>query len=74
MQQAHWQSSTESVPLGLAHGSSVLKDEERAGVNSNLAAQIRGGAYPAAGALNLVELDNVCDGGDQVLAALRLRA
>jgi len=69
MQQAHWQSSTESVPLGLAHGSSVLKDEKSSGVNKWLAEQINAGAF-ARGSLNLVELDNVCDYGSDVFAAL----
>jgi hypothetical protein len=69
MQQAHWQSSTESVPLGLAHGSSVLKDEQSSGVNKWLAEKINAGEF-ARGSLNLVELDNVCDYGLDVFAAL----
>lgn len=68
MQQAHWQSSTESVPLGLAHGSSVLEDEQKAGVNSWLAEQIKTKRFRG---LNLVELDNVCDNGTAVFAALQ---
>ena len=70
MQQAHWQSSSESVPLGLAHGSSVLQDEQKAGVNGWLAGQIKAKVL-STGSLNLLELDNVCDQGPAVFAALQ---
>lgn len=70
MLQAHWQSSDESVPLGDLHHSSVLKDEKEAGVNAWLAQTLRDRALPFE-TLNLVELDNVCDGGLEVLAALQ---
>ena len=69
MLQAHWQSSTESVPLGLAHGSSVLKDEQKAGVNIWLAEQIKAKRFVEG--LNLIELDNVCDNGPAVFAAMQ---
>jgi len=68
--QAHWQSSAVSVPLGDLHRSSVLKDENKAQVNAWLAQALRDKAFPFK-TLNLVELDNVCDGGLEVLAALQ---
>lgn len=66
MQQAHWQSSTESVPIGLLHGSSVLLDESRSNMNKWIADNIA--KYPY---ISLVELDNVCDGGEAVFNALQ---
>jgi len=70
MLQAHWQSTKVSVPLGDLHLSSVLKDESKAGVNLWLAQTLRARALPYE-TLNLVELDNVCDNGLEVLAALQ---
>ena len=70
MTQLHWQSSTESVPLGLLHGSSVVEDESRSGMNAWVAQRVAlGKAY--FNLLNLVELDNVCDGGLEVYDALK---
>lgn len=66
MQQAHWQSSAESVPLGLLHGSSVLLDESRSGMNKWVAANIANYQH-----IGLVELDNVCDNGEAVFNALQ---
>jgi len=66
--QAHWQSSVESVPMGILHGSSVTLDEERSSVNSRVAGNIRSGAIKYA---NLLELDNVCDGGNDIYSALQ---
>jgi len=70
MLQAHWQSTAVSVPLGDLHRSSVLQDERRAGVNLWLAQMLRARALPYK-TLSLVELDNVCDNGLEVLAALQ---
>lgn len=69
MVQAHWQSSTESVPLGLMHKSSVLLDEQRSKMNAWIAANIA--SYGGEGGIGLVELDNVCDGGEEVMRALQ---
>lgn len=71
MNQAHWQSTTESISLGLLHNSSVTLDEIRSGLNAQLAVMIRKGAFPS---LNLLELDEVCDGGADIRAALQERA
>ena len=70
MLQSHWQSDAVSIPLGDLHRSSVLLDESRAGVNKWLAGKIRARALPFE-TLSIVELDNVCDGGNDVLAALK---
>jgi hypothetical protein len=70
MLQAHWQSTSTSISLGDLHLSSVLKDESKAGVNAWLANTIRNRELPYE-KLNLIKLDNVCDGGNDVLAALR---
>jgi hypothetical protein len=70
MLQAHWQSDAVSIPLGDLHRSSVLEDESKAGVNAWLASTLRSRALPFE-SLNIIELDNVCDGGVGVLAALR---
>jgi hypothetical protein len=70
MVQAHWQSSTESVPLGLMHKSSVLLDEQRSKMNSWVVANIASYATEG-GSIGLVELDNVCDGGEEVMRALQ---
>lgn len=70
MLQAHWQSDTASIPLGDLHRGSVLEDESKAGVNAWLAATLRARALPYEN-LNIIEVDNVCDGGNDILAALR---
>lgn len=68
MAQAHWQSSALSVTLGTLHNSTILLDESRAGVNLWVEQAIRSGAFKY---MNLLELDNVCDNGANVMAALR---
>lgn len=68
MVQAHWQSSVSSVAKGTLHLSSLLLDESRATLNAYLAQEIRGQAYPNMG---LLEVDNVCDGGLEILQALQ---
>jgi len=70
MTQAHWQSDTASVPMGLVHNSSVTEDERRSGVNGYLATAMEGGRMSS---LNFLELDEVCDGGDRILQLLRAR-
>jgi hypothetical protein len=68
MAQAHWQSSTASVVFGTLHNSSLLLDESRGGVNLWVEQSIRAGGFKY---LNLLELDNVCDNGNNILSALR---
>ena len=63
MTQAHWQSSTESVPMGVLHRSSVLLDESRAFTNQKLDSYMQSGRVTR---LNMFEVDNVCDSGTQL--------
>mmetsp|Transcript_45245 Transcript_45245/g.84465 ORF Transcript_45245/g.84465 Transcript_45245/m.84465 type:complete len:125 (+) Transcript_45245:609-983(+) len=68
MVQAHWQNNAETVAQGVLRGSSVILDEKRSGLNHMLAQKITQGDF---GSLNLVEVDNVCDGGLEVSRALK---
>lgn len=68
MAQAHWQSTALSISLGTLHNSSLLLDETRSGVNSWFARAITDGAYSH---LNIIEVDNVCDGGLELLSAIK---
>eukprot|EP00055_Hartaetosiga_balthica_P009770 m.39870 g.39870 ORF g.39870 m.39870 type:complete len:327 (+) comp6891_c0_seq1:15-995(+) len=68
MAQAHWQYSVESVSIGLLHDSSILLDESKSKTNAMLVGNITSNAFKYA---NIVELDNVCDGGNKILTALR---
>ena len=70
MLQAHWQSTSASMALGDLHLSSVLKDESAAGVNAWIASQVINRALPFE-YLNIIEVDNVCNGGRQILEALK---
>jgi len=72
MAQGHWQSTAESVVLGTLHNSSILLDESRAKVNVWLAQLAR--SRDEMPVLNVLEVDNVCDGGLELLAALQERA
>jgi len=66
--QALWQETPSSVEIGIAHLSSLLKDEEQSGLNALLVQQISSGAFQHIG---LFEVNNACDHGPDLLAALR---
>jgi len=68
--QALWQETPDSVVLGELHGSSLLGDEAKSGLNALLAARIRNKTWDVS-RVNFVECNNVCDGGAELLAALR---
>ena len=68
--QALWQETDASVAIGVLHGSSLLEDERRSGLNAQLSERVADGSFDAKRA-NLVEVNNVCDGGAALLAALR---
>jgi len=70
MTQLHWQSTALSVSLGALHNSSLLRDEALAGVNAWVEQALLSGDFKY---LNFVELDNVCDNGLAVRAALQRR-
>lgn len=63
----NWQSSAQSVVLGTLHNSSLLQDEARSGINAWLADSIRAGMMKN---LNLLGVDNVCDGGREIQQAI----
>jgi len=71
MAQAHWQTDTSSISQGVVHSSCILEDESNAGVNKKLAQRIQQGSFKH---INILEVDNVCDGGQELLQALRSRA
>ena len=66
--QALWQEGADSVVIGTLRDSSLLRDEEESGLNALLAQQVRARRWPAVG---LLEVNNVCDGGADLLKALR---
>lgn len=66
--QAHWQYDPKSISQGELHHSCIIADESASGVNKQLAAKIRQGAFKH---MNLLEVDNVCDGGPALLQAMR---
>eukprot|EP01031_Cornospumella_fuschlensis_P034681 gene34681-41997_t len=65
---ANWQSSAESVVMGTLHNSSLLLDEERSGLNAWTAQAIRDGTLTY---LNMLSVDNVCHGGEDIFKALQ---
>lgn len=68
MAQAHWQSTAASVSLGTLHGSSLVLDETRSGVNRWIETELTQHAFAH---LNFLELDEVCDNGQNVYKALQ---
>ena len=68
--QAIWQETAASVVLGTLHRSSLVLDEQRSGLNARLAAAIDAGEWSRVG---LLEVNDVCDNGTEISAALRRR-
>lgn len=68
--QAIWQETDESVVVGEYFNSSLLLDETRSSLNALITARIKSGALNAS-RINMVEINNVCDGGLQLLSVLR---
>ena len=70
--QALWQESAASVTVGELHGSNLLEDESRSALNSMVASMIQNATeLPDVSQLNMVEVNNVCDGGAHLLSVLR---
>lgn len=63
--QAIWQETTASVVVGETHGSNLLQDEVRSGLNWLLADRLTGGAWKSPH-LGMLEVNNVCDGGNHL--------
>ena len=68
--QALWQETADSVVIGTLRNSSLLMDEQRSALNQLLAQEVRAGRWAH---LNLLEVNNVCDGGAELMAAIRGR-
>jgi hypothetical protein len=59
----------EDVAIGFLRGSSMLQDEQVAGLNKQLAAWVTQGAFKHIP--NQLGLNNVCDGGNELLHTMR---
>jgi len=66
--QALWQESVRSVVIGTLRGSSLLMDEQKSGLNSIITHAVKSGRWKE---VNFLEVNNVCDGGLELLDALR---
>lgn len=66
--QALWQEGTDSVVIGTLRDSSLLQDEQKSGINYLNAKYIAEGRWKN---ISLFEVNNVCDGGPQLMAALQ---
>lgn len=67
MAQAHWQSTAASVTLGTLHESSLVLDVTRSRINYWLENEI---AQHRFAHLNFLEVDEVCDNGNNIYKAL----
>lgn len=65
--QAHWQYDGKTVALGTAKRSCIINDEKQSKMNENVAAQIHKGTHKN---LFLLQVDNVCNHGPELAAAL----
>lgn len=70
MAQAIWNADAAQIAQGILHLSCILDDESKSGLNSKLAAKISSGTFKH---INLLEVNNVCDHGPDILQALRGR-
>ena len=68
--QILWQEDAASIAIGEAHGSSLLNDESRSNLNNLTAERIANGIIPV-DRINLIEINNVCDGGSNIINAIR---
>eukprot|EP01048_Picozoa_sp_COSAG05_P013464 COSAG05_NODE_1437_length_4887_cov_5.343150_2_plen_346_part_00 len=67
--QAIWQESTDSVIIGTIKNSSLVLDEQHSQLNRGiLTPQVKAGRWKNVG---LLEVNNVCDGGIELAAALK---
>jgi hypothetical protein len=68
--QAIWQETDESVAIGELFGSSLLLDETWSNFNALVASRIESGQLNSS-RINMVEVNNICDGGLRLLSVLR---
>lgn len=66
--QALWQEDADSVEIGTLWDSDLLLDEQKSHLNSLVTSAVSAGRFPN---INLMEVNNVCDGGLDLLTALR---
>lgn len=66
--QAIWQESKASVAIGALRNSSLLLDEQRSEINALLVREVAAGRWR--GLVNLFEVNDVCDHGRELAAAL----
>ena len=66
--QALWQESVESVVIGTLRNSSLLLDEQNSRLNQLIRQQVLARRWPH---MNLLEVNNVCDGGQELWSALK---
>jgi len=66
--QALWQETSDSVTVGELHDSSLVKDEERSHLNAYVLNNLE-----ELKTISFLEVNNVCDRGPDILAALRQR-
>ena len=67
MAQMHWQNTAATIARGTVHRSSILLDEERSDINEWARQLVEQQQLPY---LNIVELDNVCHHGLDMLATI----
>uniref|UniRef100_A0A0G4I496 Uncharacterized protein n=1 Tax=Chromera velia CCMP2878 TaxID=1169474 RepID=A0A0G4I496_9ALVE len=70
--QAHWQATGGSVIVGTLFGSSLLKDAQKSGINRWMKGEVEG--MGSKGRLNFLEVDDVCDSGQELAAVVLERA
>jgi hypothetical protein len=73
MAQAHWQMSESAITAGILHGSSTIDEEKRSTMHAKALVWLTSASF-AGRRINLVEIDDVCDGGEALNDALRKRA
>ena len=64
--QALWEYGPEAIALGSLAGSSIIEDEEKSSLNAMVTARVATYAN-----VNMIEVNNVCDGGPELYAALQ---
>ncbi len=68
MNQAHWQATAATITLGTLHRSSLIEDERRSAVNLWMKDMVNNQEMTY---LNVVELEDVCDHGQEVYDAIK---
>ena len=68
--QALWEEDAASVAIGTLHLSSLLEDESRSQLNNILAQRIKSGQWNVS-QVGIIEINNICDGGLELLKAFR---